>query len=175
MNSAWRYFIGVCAIVGSLGVSLVGQTTKPSERDCCERLTPSDTAAIKVVIEAYRTAWLRGDAAGVQRTFDETSVLLPAHGADPVIGMERIKKFWWPKDGPTTKVLQLDISVEQVEGNGCFAFVRGNDTVGWSTSEDGKVTRTRHKGSYLNVMKKMPDGSWRILQHMWDDQPNESF
>ena len=163
-------------ILASLfSASLIAQTAKHTSSPCGERLTEGDTAAIKAVIEAYRTAWLKGDPVGVQRTLTESSVLLPPHASEPIVGMKKIQEFWWPKDGPQTKVLQLDISVEQVEGNGCLAFARGTDTVGWSTSEKRKITRTRHKGRYLNVMKKMPDGSWRILQHMWDDQPNESF
>jgi uncharacterized protein (TIGR02246 family) len=146
-----------------------------SPQVCDGALTSTDTVAIKAVVEAYRTAWLRGDAEGVLQTFTASSVLSPAQGAEPVVGLETIEEYWWPKDAPETKIVQLDISVEQVEGDDCFAFARGNDTVAWSTVQAGQVMKTRHKGKYLNVMKKMPDGSWRILQHMWDDQPNEIF
>jgi ketosteroid isomerase-like protein len=163
----------ICAVLFS--ASLFGQSAKNKQQRCGAHFSERDRAAIKAVIEAYRTAWLRGDAAGVQRTLTDMSVLLPPHASEPVVGMKKIQEFWWPKDGPATKVLQLDIFVEQVEGNGCLAFARGTDTVGWSTFEGGNVSRTRHKGRYLNVMKKMADGSWRILQHMWDDQPSESF
>jgi hypothetical protein len=31
--------------------------------------------------------------------------------------------------------------------------------------------RHAHPGTYLNVMKKQKDGSWRIQVHMWDDGP----
>jgi uncharacterized protein (TIGR02246 family) len=139
---------------------------------CDGALTPTDTAAIKAVVEAYRTAWLRGDAEGVLQTFTSSSVLSPAHGAEPVVGLAEIKGYWWPKNAPATKILQLDISVDQVEGDSCFAFARGSDTVAWSTAQNGNVTKSRHTGTYLNIMKKLPDGTWRILQHMWDDQPD---
>jgi ketosteroid isomerase-like protein len=142
---------------------------------CTAPVGAVDIAAIKAVIEAYRTSWLLGDVVGVQRTFTDESVLLPARGSEPVVGMEAIREFWWPKDAPDTKVLQLEITVEQVGGDGCFAFARGRDDVAWSSLQKGKLTRTRHKGTFLNAMKKMPDGSWRIFQHMWDDQTDEHF
>jgi ketosteroid isomerase-like protein len=147
-----------------------------SNTENCTPLTKIDDAGIKAVIENYRTSWLKdGPQPGVESTLMQDSVLSPAHGAEPVVGMEAIRKFWWPTGGPPVKILQLDISVEEVGGNSCLAYARGHDTVAWSMEQDGKVTRTRHKGTYLNVMKKTPDGSWRIFQHMWDDQPNESF
>jgi ketosteroid isomerase-like protein len=150
-------------------------TVEDQSLPCNGFLSLSDKAAIKAIMEAYRTAWLRGDASGVLQTFTSSSVLSPAQGADPVVGLQEIEKYWWPSNVPETKILQLDISVDQMEGDGCLAFARGSDTVAWSTSQKGNVTKTWHKGKYLNVMKKMPDGNWRILQHMWDDQPNESF
>jgi hypothetical protein len=55
----------------------------------------------------------RGGEVGVEKTFTQASVLLPAHGAEPVIGIKKIKEYWWPKDAPAAKILQLDISVDQ--------------------------------------------------------------
>jgi ketosteroid isomerase-like protein len=156
-------------------VLLVAQPPEPKKCNCSKLLSSNEATAIKAVIEIYRTSWLKGDVGGVQHTLADETVLLPAHGAEPVIGLEKIKEYWWPKDAPPTEILQLDISVDEVDGNACLAYARGIDTVAWSTMQDGKLTRTRHKSTYLNVMKRMPDGSWRILQHMWDDQPNEVF
>jgi uncharacterized protein (TIGR02246 family) len=167
----------VCLLVIAAVLSpvlLIAQKAGPMEGNC-SKLSPHDQTAIKDVIEAYRVSWLRGDGAGVRDTFASDAVLLPAHGAEPVIGLEKIKEYWWPKDAPRTEILQLDISVDRVEGDACFAYARGTDNVAWSSMQDGKIKKTRHNGTYLNVMKKLPNGSWRILQHMWDDQPNESF
>ncbi len=35
--------------------------------------------------------------------------------------------------------------------------------------EDGAAKTYGHPGTYLNVLRKLPDGSWRISHHMWDD------
>ena len=137
-----------------------------------DALSKQDSEAIRSVIEAYRTAWLRGDERGVLGTFTPDAVLLPAHGAAPVVGTAAITKYWWPPDAPAVTITKLDITVEDVQGYGRFASVYGRDDVEWAQVENG-VTKTHgHPGTYLNVMRKLPDGSWRISRHMWDDGPS---
>ena len=135
----------------------------------CGELSAKDVEAIRAVIEAYRTAWLAGDQRGVLATFTPDAVLLPAHGAPAIVGMAAMTKYWWPPDSPPTRITKLDISVEGVDGDGQVATAHGRDDVQWTQIEGG-VTRTYgHPGTYLNVLKKLPDGSWRISRHMWDD------
>jgi ketosteroid isomerase-like protein len=52
-----------------------------------------------------------------------------------------------------------------------MAFARGVDGVAWTVTQNGATRRHSHSGTYLNVMRKLPDGSWRIQAHMWDDGP----
>ena len=167
----------ICALtLALLGPGLLYSQSQTKALNCGGSLTQADIAGIKAAIETYRTSWLKDNPqAGVESTLLEESVLSPAHGALPVVGLREIRQFWWPRDSPPTKILQLDITVEEVGGNTCIAFARGHDTVSWSVEQNGKLTRTRHGGTYLNVMKKTADGHWRILQHLWDDQPSEAF
>jgi len=137
-----------------------------------EALSKRDTEGIRAVIDAYRTAWLRGDAKGVLDTFTPDAVLLPAHGASPIVGTAAITKYWWPPDAPATKITRLDITVEDIQGEGRFASVYGHDDVDWTQVEGGATRTHGHPGTYLNVLRKMPDGSWRISRHMWDDGPS---
>jgi uncharacterized protein (TIGR02246 family) len=134
-------------------------------------LRSHDQKAISAAIEAYRTAWLANDAKGVLSTFTDDAVLLPAHGAAPVVGIEAIRTYWFAPGKATTTVTRLDITVEQVNGNATLAWVRGSDNVGWTATDGGGTRRYYHPGTYLNIMKKLPDGSWRIQAHMWDDGP----
>jgi uncharacterized protein (TIGR02246 family) len=143
-----------------------GSKTEPG------KLPLDEEKAIKATIEAYRTAWLANDSKAVLRTFTDDAVVLPAHGAPAVVGIAAIEKYWFSPGGPSTTITQLDIIVDQVSGNDTLAFARGVDAVGWTvTVTDGTTRRHFHPGTYLNVMKKMPDGSWRIQVHMWDDGP----
>lgn len=134
-------------------------------------LTADDENAIKATIAAYRTAWLANDAQGVLETFTDDAVLLPAHGAPAVVGMAAIKVYWFTPGGPVTTITELNITVDQVRGNRTLAFAHGLDSVAWTVTHEGATRRHAHAGTYLNVMKKLADGSWRIQAHMWDDGP----
>ena len=134
-------------------------------------LSPDDERAIKATIEAYRKAWLANDSKAVLQTFTKDGVLMPAHGAPAVVGIGAIEKYWFTPGGPPTTIDRLDITVDQVSGSGDLAFARGLDGVAWTVTQDGATHHHSHPGTYLNVMKKQPDGSWRIQVHMWDDGP----
>lgn len=173
MNESNLFRTLAAALVMSLvamlsGVALAAQ---PAEKDGnTHALQAADVAAIKATIEAYRTAWLANDSKAVLATFTDDAVLLPAHGSQPVVGISAIEKYWFTP-GPPTIVTGLDITVEQVDGNATLAFAWGTDNVAWTVTESGQTHRHFHPGTYLNVMKKLPDGSWRIQAHMWDDGP----
>jgi len=156
-------------IAATLGFLLTASVSAASgSKTEAGKLTPDDEKAIRATIEAYRTAWLANDSKAVLRTFTDDAVVLPAHGAPAVAGIAGIEKYWFSPGGPSTTITQLDISVDQVSGNGTLAFARGSDAVGWTVT-DGTAHRHFHPGTYLNVMEKMADGSWRIQVHMWDD------
>jgi len=161
-----RYFV---ALITFLFIACVGTTSRSNDQS--GGLSANDEKAIRATIEAYRTAWLENDAKGVLKTFTDDAVLLPAHGSPAVTGIAAIEKYWFTPGGPTTTVTKLDITVDQVDGNGILAFARGLDSVGWTITQNGVMHRHFHPGTYLNVMKKLPDGTWRIQVHMWDDGP----
>jgi uncharacterized protein (TIGR02246 family) len=143
----------------------------PDEWAC--RFTGQDQADVRAVVEAYRTAWLKGDAKAVLATFTEDAVLLPAHGAKPVVGHDAISRYWWPADGPPTRITRLDITVDGLEGDCGIAYAHGRDDVAWTQVENGVSRAHGHPGTYLNVFAKSRDGQWRIARHMWDDGPSE--
>lgn len=145
---------------------------KPKRADHCESLSTADAAAVRAVVEAYRSAWLRGDEQGVLDTLTPDAVLLPAHGTAPIVGTAAITKYWWPPDAPPAAITRLDITVDGLQGSAGFASVYGRDDVEWTQVEEGATRAHGHPGTYLNVMRKQPDGAWRISRHMWDDGPS---
>jgi uncharacterized protein (TIGR02246 family) len=161
-----------------LGLGLVATvlpahaTAAPESAPCSATLSAEDAAAVRGVIEAYRTSWLRGDPKGVLDTLAPDAVLLPAHGAKPVVGTAAISKYWWPPDSPPATITKLDISVEGLQGDCRIAYAHGHDDVAWTMVENGATRSYGHPGTYLNVMTKLPGGSWRIARHMWDDGPS---
>jgi uncharacterized protein (TIGR02246 family) len=149
---------------------LASAAVRSESPECSANLSERDTVAIRGVIEAYRTSWLRGDEKGVLETFAPDAVLLPAHGGSPVVGTAAIKGYWWPPEAPPTKITKLEITTEGLQGDCRIAYVHGRDDVAWTVVENGVTKSYGHPGTYLNVMKRMPDGSWRISRHMWDDR-----
>jgi uncharacterized protein (TIGR02246 family) len=135
------------------------------------RFTSADATSIRGVVDAYRTAWLKGDAKGVLNMLTADAVLLPAHGARPIVGQEAITAYWWPAGAPPTRVTKLDITVEGLAGDCAVASSYGRDDVAWTQDEKGTTKAYGHPGTYLDVFRKLPDGTWRISRHMWDDGP----
>lgn len=159
------------AILFSLLLVVAGFGAPSGSSEQQNKLTASDENAIQATIEEYRTGWLANDAKGVLKTFTDDAVLLPAHGAPAVVGIAAIEKYWFTPGGPPTIITALNITVDQASGSGTLAYARGLDSVAWTVSQSGTTRRHSHPGTYLNVMKKQQDGSWRIQVHMWDDGP----
>src|SRR5262245_48106752 len=161
----------LCWVFG--GAFLMSATISEAADRCPASLSAQDAQAVRDVQEAYRTAWLRGDAKGVLATFTSEAVLLPAHGAAPIVGTKAITSYWWPAGAPPTTITRLDITVEGLDGDCRIAYAYGHDDVRWTSVANG-VTKTHgHPGTYLNVLVKGHDGAWRIARHMWDDGPSQ--
>jgi uncharacterized protein (TIGR02246 family) len=165
-----RYASQFLGLAFSLVLSGTISRAKP---ECKATLSKQDAASIKAAIDAYRTSWLAGDAEGVLNTFTEDAVLLPPHAGSPVVGRAAIRKYWWPEGATPAKITKLNITFEQVGGDSMIGYARGRDEVAWSVEEDSTTKTYALAGIYLNVMRKLPDGSWRISHHMWDDALNQ--
>jgi|SRR5215468_4073865 len=132
-------------------------------------LSAEDVAKIKHVHSKYEEAWLKGDADGLRALFTEDCVLLPPHADKPRIGQEGLNEFWFPPNGPPTKITKLVVTPENISGDGQIAYVWGTDEVAWTTEQNGKTTNASHKGIFLNVLEKQASGEWKMSRHMWDD------
>jgi uncharacterized protein (TIGR02246 family) len=141
----------------------------PTVRAAQDSLSAADIAKIKQVHKKYEEAWLRGDDNGVRALFTEDCVLLPPHGDKPRIGQEGLNEYWFPPDAPPTKITKLVVTPQSIGGDGQTAYVWGTHEVAWTTVQDGKTTSASHKGIFLNVLQKQPDGEWRFSAHMWDE------
>jgi uncharacterized protein (TIGR02246 family) len=132
-------------------------------------LSASDLAEIKQLHKRYEETWLKGDADGVRRLFTDDCVLFPPHGDKPRLGKKGMNEFWFPPDAPPSQITKLVVTPQDIGGDGQIAYVWGTDEVAWTTVDKGKTTSSSHSGIFLNVLKKQPDGRWKISHHMWDD------
>jgi uncharacterized protein (TIGR02246 family) len=157
--------VNVRTVLPVLAVLLVSPIAKAASSG----LSADDIAKIKQVHKKYEEAWLKGDADGVRYLFTEDCVLLPHHGDAPRVGKKGMNEFWFPPNAPATTVTKLSVSFENIGGDGQIAYVWGTDEVAWTTVEEGKITSLTNKGTFLNILRKQPDGEWKISHHMWDD------
>jgi len=141
----------------------------PVARGAGNSLSAEDTAKIKQVHNKYEEAWLKGDVDGVRALFTEDCVLLPPHGDKPRIGQKGLNEYWFPPDGPPTKITKLVVTPQSIGGDGQIAYVWGTHEVAWTTEQNGKTTSASHKGIFLNVLEKQANGEWKMSHHMWDE------
>lgn len=137
-----------------------------------QKLSAADEAKIRAVNEAYAAAWLSNDPQAVLKIFSDDAVLIP-QGGRPVVGIEAIKKFWWPADGGRTTIKSFTITTDEVGGGGDVGYVRGTYQFSFSYEDKGRTAELANTGNYMMIMRRQPDKSWRITHRMWGDLPRK--
>ena len=134
-----------------------------------EDLDDTDLVRMREAARSYADAWLTNDADTVMSTFVDEPVLSPS-GLPYFEGQEAARAFWFPADSPPTTVTEFDLTELEVSGSGNLGYVRG--TFRLVFEYDGSTFENH--GKYVTILKKEPDGLWRITHHIWDDLPQDS-
>ncbi len=159
-----EHHVAIVIAVGAY-VLVLGTGCSNSQRTA---LSSVDVESVKQADQAYTTAWLANDPESVMATLTEDAVLVPS-GIPAVEGADAIREFWWPADSPPTTVIEFTLMQQEVAGHGDLAFVRGSFTL--SFEYDGESYSS--SGDYISLLRRLPDGSWRISHHMWSDHPSD--
>ena len=124
--------------------------------------TAEDRAALNGMIEPYVAAYNAADVESVLAFYDEQVVRMPPNAPSTVghAGLRLALEETFALGTPEISILQDELIV-----SGEIAFGRGNYTV-TITPEDGDPTVLN--GKYLNVSRKLPDGSWKIARAMFN-------
>ena len=166
----WTRLQVMCAVSVALTLSVaLGVVSVRAES---RKLSAADEAKVRAVSDAYAAAWLRNDPEAVLKLFTDDAVLIP-QGSRPVEGIGAIRDFWWPAGGGRTTIKSFDITTDEVGGEGEVAFVRGTYRFSFSYEDKGKTTELTNTGNYMMIMRRQPDGSWRISHRMWGDLPRK--
>ncbi|MEZ4415811.1 MAG: DUF4440 domain-containing protein [Gemmatimonadota bacterium] len=127
---------------------------------------PADEAAIAAADAAYAAAWLANDSVAVMATLTPDAVIVPS-GRSALATPAAIRGFWWPEGGAATAVRRFDLRQEEVGGSGNLGFARGSFTLAFDY--DGQSYESG--GEYVSLLRKGPDGRWRISHRWWSDRP----
>jgi uncharacterized protein (TIGR02246 family) len=131
-------------------------------------LSPEARSAASAATLAYRDAWLSNAPEKVMATLTPDAVLLPS-GMEPIAGAAAIRAFWWPADGPATTITAMEQTIAEITGEGDLAIVRGHGSLTFTMRQDGRETTRTQRSTFLNVVGRQADGSWKITHRMWSD------
>lgn len=129
--------------------------------------TARDETAVHALEEAYRTGWLTNDSAAVMATLAPGAVIMPA-GVRPLVGDSAIRTYWWPNDSSQTTIESYEITVDEVEGSGDLAYLRGRASLKFTYRDAaGQISRLTSKAVHLSLARRGEDGKWRIARRVW--------
>ena len=130
-------------------------------------LDDSELRAMRIAASKYADAWLSNDADTVMATFVDEPVLSPS-GLQYLEGQQAARAFWFPADGPATRVTAFELTEIEAAGSGNLGYVRG--TFHLAFEYDG--ANYENQGKYVTILWKSA-GNWRITHHIWDDLPGD--
>jgi uncharacterized protein (TIGR02246 family) len=134
----------------------------------------TDAGAVRQAIDAANAKFIdamkRGDTITIADNYAEDAVVMP-QGAESWRGREAIRK------GFTGMLTQA--TVKEFNGKTEDLVIGGDLAVETGTYDEVYVPKggkeTRDKGKYINVWKRQPDGSWKIVRDIFNsDIPPKS-
>lgn len=152
-RTAQAFRVGACFVL--LGTSCSGGDGRT--------LSTTDIDAIMAADHAFATAWLANDQSKVMATLTPDAVIIPS-GRPVIEGAAAIQEAWWPADSVPTLITEFEVAQRESGGSGDVGFVRGSYSFAFEA--DG-TTFGPYAGEYLCLLRRGPDGSWRISHRMW--------
>jgi ketosteroid isomerase-like protein len=148
---------------------LISGACRPADREghgggSAAKLSPSDSAAIAASDSAFVTAVDAGNIDGVAAAHASDAALLPPNL--PVQkGRNAIRSFW----GGLLNAydVKFELGAEVIEGRGDLAYDLGHyrfTAVPKAKNSPGIAD----EGKYVTILKKQPDGSWKLVVDIYN-------
>jgi ketosteroid isomerase-like protein len=142
-----------------LSIFLTGWSVADSGND-------TDVASVKAFNQAYLAAQKSGNTSKIASMWAADGVLLPP-GEPAVVGSSQIHA-WFVRNEPDMKTVRITTDTanwRDIEVAGDYAFQWAPTYVNIrSINDDAGV---HMNGTVLQVLKKQPDGSWKLLRSSW--------
>jgi ketosteroid isomerase-like protein len=126
-------------------------------------LSAQDEAAIRALDVEWARAASAGDGNAIGALYASNATLLPP--MEPVVQGEAAKKYWVDFTNGFSGPTELTTTV--VEGRGDLAYEVGTYRMTLTPKKAGAKPLPTEEGKYVTVLKKQPDGSWKIVYDMW--------
>jgi ketosteroid isomerase-like protein len=129
-------------------------------------LSQEDVAALDALRDEFIQATLAGAWADLAALYAENAVRMPPNEV-AVQGREAIQQAFEAEPGITT---EFTITSEETTGLGDLAYQKGTYSV--TMTVEGLPEPISDTGKYLVIVRKQPDGSWLMAEHIWNsDRP----
>jgi uncharacterized protein (TIGR02246 family) len=139
-------------------------TTEGAESAAAPAGLPSqDEAAVRAVDAEWARAATAGDAKALTAVYASDATLLPPN--EPVVKGEAVGKY--NADMAAAFSGPFELTTKAVEGRGDLAVATGTYRATLTPKKAGAKPLPTEEGKYLEVLKKQPDGSWKIVYDMW--------
>jgi uncharacterized protein (TIGR02246 family) len=127
-------------------------------------LSAEDEAAVRAVDAEWARAATAGDAKALTAVYASDATLLPPNEAEAK--GEAVGKY--NADMLSAYPAKMELNTTAVEGRGDLAYAVGTWRATPTPKKAGAKAPPPEEGKYLEVLKKQPDGSWKIVYDMWN-------
>ena len=162
---AWTIVISYALLLGCAR----GEKPQEAEMTANERVQ-ADLRAIQELRARDTAASKAFDVATLETLWSDDIVML-APGAEPVIGREanRASLRTMAEQSRGLEVVDYNQEWRETTVAGDFAFEWGLITGAMRPKAGGQATRYRFK--VMRVLRREPDGNWKVHRTMWNDAP----
>ncbi|MGH7586286.1 MAG: YybH family protein [Gemmatimonadales bacterium] len=127
-------------------------------------LSAEDEAAVRALDAEWARVAVAGDGNALAALYTADAVVMPPN--EPTRRGDAAKQYWI--DFANTFTAQAELATEVVEGRGDLAFTSGTWRMTLTPKTAGAKPMPAQEGKYLGVMKKQPDGSWKLAYDIWN-------
>jgi uncharacterized protein (TIGR02246 family) len=127
-------------------------------------LSAKDDAAIRAIDSAFSRAFAAGDGKALAALYAADATVLPPN--EPIQQGEAVQKYM---AGFTEGYSgTFEFTPTAVEGRGDLAYTVGTYRATLTERKAGAKPFPTEEGKYITVVKKQPDGSWKMVYDIWN-------
>lgn len=139
------------------------EANMPSAQEFSEE---ADLRALNATVADFAALLMSENLDGFMDLFAEDAIRLPPE-APAQVGLDAIRAAQYRQFEDFDQ--DITIRMDESEFSGDLAFVRGSFAVTQTRANGPTIDLV---GSWMNLMRRSPDGKWRIARNMWNrDQP----
>jgi ketosteroid isomerase-like protein len=127
-------------------------------------LSAQDEAAIRGIDSAFSRAFAAGDGNALAALYTSDATVRPPNA--PLIEGAAVKEFMVGFTSGFSGTFEFTPTA--IEGRGDLAYTVGSYRATLTERKSGAKPFPTEVGKYITVVKKQPDGSWKMVYDIWN-------